>query len=469
MRYTVLCALARAAAILGFLAPNAHAETIDVYLRAEMAARQIPGLAVAVVRGDHIEKTAVFGFSDVENAVRISDASIFAIASLDKELTSAGVLKAEQRGKLLIDDPVSKYVPLPFRGITIRQLLSHTSGLPDSLAELDSGRRFTSYSTDQLLDSARRLTPTAPPGSRLIYSDVGLFLAQNVTERATGEPWWTFMRREVFEPAGMRSVVSMNPQTLIAGRVGAYTLNSDGQLMRDTRLEIDYGPLYNDLGMTIGDFARWIIALDGRQPLTSQMVAALTTPTVLADGTPAAEVYSWTRYGLGLGVDDILGERVVMHAGHSGVGFVKLLDRGIAVIVFTNLENPAGSDPVGLALGVAGMLEGRVALRALKAARAPDEEVATKLRSDYERLASGTPDLMRYAPLVRSTLWAGTEDFAGRIRRLGMLKSFEFLREQRLDEDRAYWFRATYAHADFYVRFSIDSQGLISRLGWWHL
>jgi len=305
MRHTVCCALACGTAILGFLTPSVHADTIDVYLRTEMAARKIPGLAVAVVRADRIEKMATFGFADVENAARVSDSSIFAIASLDKELTAAGVLKAEQHGKLLIDDPVSKYVPLPFRGITIRQLLSHTSGLPDSLAELNSGRRFTSYSTEQLLDSTRRLAPAAPPGSRLIYSDVGMFLAQNVTERATGEPWWTFMRREVFEPAGMRSVVSMNPQALIAGRVAAYTLNRDGQLTRDTRLEIDYGPLYNDLGMTIGDFARWIIALDGKHPLTSQMVAALTTPTVLADGTPAAEVYSWTRYGLGLGVDDI--------------------------------------------------------------------------------------------------------------------------------------------------------------------
>jgi len=87
------------------------------------------------------------------------------------------VLKAEERGKLKLDDPVSRYLPLPFRGITIRQLLSHTSGLPDSLAELDSGRRYTSYSTDQLLERIRGLHP-APPGSGFIYSDDGMFLAQ---------------------------------------------------------------------------------------------------------------------------------------------------------------------------------------------------------------------------------------------------------------------------------------------------
>jgi CubicO group peptidase (beta-lactamase class C family) len=134
MKRLVWRALACGAAILGYPGAFAHADAIDDYLRAEMAARRIPGLAVAVVRGGRIEKLASFGFADLENGVRVSDSSVFAIASLDKELTAAGVLQAGERGKLKLDEPVSKYLPLPFPGITIRQLLNHTSGLPDSLA-----------------------------------------------------------------------------------------------------------------------------------------------------------------------------------------------------------------------------------------------------------------------------------------------------------------------------------------------
>ncbi len=467
MRYMFWRAVAGGIATLGIVAPSAHADAIDDYLRTEMAARKIPGLAVAVVRADHIEKMAVYGFADIENGAPVSDASIFGIASLDKELTSAGVLKAEERGRLRLDEPVTKYLALPFPGITIRQLLSHTAGLADSLAELDAGRRWTTYTTEQLLEAIH--PPIEPPGSRFIYSDDGMLLAQSVTERATGEPWWTFMRREVFEPAGMHSVVSMRPQALIPGRVSAYTLSADGQLQRDIRLEVDYGPIYCDLGMTVADFARWIMALDGRPPFTPKTVAAQTTPSVLADGTPVAEVFSWTRYGLGIGLEDILGERVITHSGHSGVGFVKLPERGLGVVVFTNLANSAGSDPVGLALGVAGMLEGRVALRDLPRARAPDGELAARLQRDYELLAAGTPDLSRYAGGIRATVWANADDFAGRIHHLGALKSFEFLREQRLDGERSFWFRARYADATFYVRYSLDSEGLIGRLGWWHL
>jgi CubicO group peptidase (beta-lactamase class C family) len=293
-----------------------------------------------------------------------------------------------------------------------------------------------------------------------MYSDDGMFLSQYATERAVGEPWWKFMRREVFDPAGMKSVVSMNPQALIPGRVSPYKLSADGQLIRDIRLDFDFGPLYTDLGMTIADFARWTMALDGKGPLT---------PQIVADGTPFAEVFSWTRYGLGIGIEDILGERVVTHSGHSGVGFVKLPERSLAVIVFTNLANSAGSDPVGLALGVAGMLEGRVALRGLQATRPPDAELAAKLQRDYGLLAAGSPDLTRYAGGMRGTVRVSAEDFAGRIHNLGALKAFEYLREQQLDGERAFWFRARYADATYYVRYSIDSQGLITRLGWWHL
>ena len=168
MRHMIGRALAGGLAILGMLAPGAHADAIDDYLRAEMTARKIPGLAVAVVRADRIEKLAAYGFADIENGALISDSSIFGIASLDKELTSAGVLKAEERGKLRLDEPVSKYLALPFGGFTIRQLLSHTSGLTDSLAELDAGRRWTWYTTEQLLEAMH--PPIEPPGSRFLRS-----------------------------------------------------------------------------------------------------------------------------------------------------------------------------------------------------------------------------------------------------------------------------------------------------------
>ena len=182
-------------AFVGGAAPAA-ADAIDDYLAREMKARKIPGLAFAVARDGAVTRTGALGLAHVETGSPVTADSVFAIASLDKQITAAGLLKAAELGKLAIDDPVSKWVEIDLPGATLRHLLSHLSGLPDdTLSSLD-GRYFTDYTTEQLLAHARTLTPVAPPATQFLYSDTGLFLAQLATEKATGEPWWQFLRRE---------------------------------------------------------------------------------------------------------------------------------------------------------------------------------------------------------------------------------------------------------------------------------
>jgi CubicO group peptidase (beta-lactamase class C family) len=465
MQRSGILAGALALALLPGGARPARADAIDDYLRAEMAARTVPGLALAVARDGAVVRVGGYGLAHVELGAPVTDGAIFAIASLDKQLTAAGVLAAAERGRLGLDDPLAKWVDVPFAGVTLRQLLAHTSGLPDQVAGGFEGRAFTDYTTDQLLATVAGLAPVAPPGHRFLYSDAGLFLAQLATEKAVGEPWWDFMRRELFAPAGMTSVRSMAPGDLIPGRVSAYTLDGAGALVRDRRLDTDYGPLYSDVGMTVADFARWLAALDLGRPLAAASVAAMTTPVVLADGSPGGELFQWSRYGLGVGLDDFRGEPVVLHSGHSGVGFVRFPARRLAVVVFTNLEHPAGSDPVGLALGVAGLLEPALALPA----PAPPPPATARLEAEYRRLLAGAPALDGYAPRLREVAWAGAGGLAGRAPRLGALERFEFLEAREVDGEPSLLYRATHARGRILLRFSLDGSGAISRLVWWHL
>lgn len=445
---------------------TARPDAIDDYLAAERTARAIPGLALAVARDGELARVSSYGLAHVELGAPVGADAVFAIASLDKQLTAAGVLAAAQLGRLGLDDPIERWAEVSLPGVTLRHLLSHTAGLPDQVAGGFEGRGFTDYTTAQLLATVAGLAPLAPPGHRFLYSDAGIFLAQLATERAVGEPWWDFMRRELFAPAGMTSVRSMAPGDLIAGRVSAYTLDAAGALVRDRRLDQDFGPLYTDLGMTVADFGRWLAALDRGRPLAAASVAAMATPARLADGGFAGELFQWSRYGLGVGLDDFLGEPVVLHSGHSGVGFVRFPARRLAVAVFTNLEHPAGSDPVGLALGVAGLLEPALALP--QSAAPPPAELAG-LESVYRQLLAGAPDLARYAPAYRETAWAGAGGLAGRAPRLGELVRFEFLGERPLDGERALLCRATHARGRVFVRFSLDRAGLVARAVWWHV
>ncbi len=454
---------------LGFaLAASSRADGIDDYLRREMELRKIPGLALAVARDGQIERVSAYGFANVETDSPVTADSIFAIASLDKQITSAGVLRAAELGKLALEDPVSKWVDVPFEGVTLRHLLSHTSGLPDEVAGSFEGRFFTDYTSDQLLATVARLVPLAPPGHRFSYSDAGLFLAQLATEKATGEPWWDFMRREIFAPAGLSTPLSMRPGALIPHRVSAYTLDGDGNLVRDRRLDQDFGPLYSDLGMTAADFARFLAAQDLARPLSEGSVARLTTPTRLADGGAAGEIFQWSRYGLGVGLDSFQGEPVTLHSGHSGVGFARFPARRLSIVVFTNLEHPTGSDPVGLALGVAGLLEPGLAVANLPARPAPAATLAPE-RATYEAFLSGHPDLSAFVPRLEVAVWEGAGGLAGRAPRLGPLTGFELASETAVDGRPTRLFRARHERGTIYWRVTRDEEGKIERLVWWHI
>lgn len=452
----------------------ARADAVDDYLQHELTTRRIPGLALAVVRHGRIDRVSTYGIANLETDTPVTPDSVFAIASLDKGITATGILIASQQGKLALADPITKYVHLPFPGVSLAMLLSHTSGLVDmdqAVAETYGTKLFQHYSTDELLAAVRTAAPSAPaaPGEQYYYSDAGLFLAQLAIEHATGRPFLDWMQDSLFRPAGMLKVVALDPHAIVPHRVSAYTFDATQRLIRDDRTDVDYGPMYNDLGMTVADFARWLIVLDGHGLLSSASVKTLWTPATLADGSLAREVYSFSGYGLGFGLDDVLGQRVILHTGHSGVAYVKFPALDLAVVVFTNLEHPMGSDPAGLALGVAGLLEPALALRTISAPRSGAPPGAYHLRRVYESFLACEPDLSDYAPQLRATMWRNRDTFHDRLPRLGSLLSWTFLRQSLVDGEQAYLFRAAHAQGEIYARFSLDSQGKISRLVWWHL
>ena len=239
----------------------------EAYIKAEMQNRSIPGLAVAVVRDGSIVASQTYGFANLELNVPVTQDTIFPIASLDKQLTASGVMLLVQDGKIRLDDEISPYFtdpPASWKSIRVRHLLSHASGLPDVVNEEVGGRPFISYSTDQLLANVKRQALLFPPGTGYFYSDAGLFLSQLITEKASGIPWWQFATALSFAPAGMTAIAYMDPAAIIKNRVAGHELTTSGELISNRRNAINLGPLYNDVGATIGDFARWAAALEDR-------------------------------------------------------------------------------------------------------------------------------------------------------------------------------------------------------------
>lgn len=446
-------------------APDAAA--IAAYLRAEMAARSIPGLAWAAVDGGEVLAEGHLGLASIELAAPVGEGSIFPIASLDKGITAAGVVALAERGRLALDDPLSRWVPGDWGGITLRHLLAHMSGLPDSVAPPYGGRLLTDYSDEELLAHVRSLPLLAPPGERYVYSDANFYLAQLATAAAAGEPWRDFVRRELFAAAGMTSVAHLDPRAVVPGRVADYSLDSEGRPARARRLEVDFGPHYNDLGMTARDFARWLVALGGERPLSRASRDAMWTPVHLADARPNDESWQWRRYGLGFGLDEWGGRRVVTHSGSSGAGFVYLPEERRGVIVLTNLSHTSGSDPIGLAWGVIGRLWPELALPEQERAD-PDPALTAALRAEYERQLAGGPDLERWAARSRLGGWEGAGTLAGRGRRLGELRAVRFAGEERVAGEARRFLLAEHARGRMLLRFALDGEGRIVALTWLH-
>ena len=257
------------------------------------------------------------------------------------------------------------------------------------------------------------------------------------------------------------------PALLVPDRVSAYTLDGDGELRRDRRMDIDYGPLYSDLGMTVADFARWLATLDRGRPLTAASVAAMTAPRRLADGG-----FGWRA----VPVEPLRAGRRARRrfsASRSSstpatAASASCASRGrkLAVAVFTNLEHPAGSDPVGLALGVAGRLEPALASPRGGRYRRRPRSPSSRPRTTSPRRFAGARALRRAAA---EAAWEGAAGLAGRAPRLGEARAPTSSASARSKASGRSWRGPSTSAARSTCVPRSTRRAKIARLVWWHV
>lgn len=444
--------------------PAAAPDALDRYVRDEMQARGIPGLALAVVQRGEVAALRCYGLANVETGTPVWPETKFAIASLDKQLTAAMVLLLERDRKLSLDDPIGVHLldaPSTWSAIRVRHLLTHTSGMPDDWVETQDGRGFVDYTTEQLYRHARTRPLLFAPGSGWSYSDQGYFLLCLIVERAGGVPYAQALRQRILAPLGMDGVVVAAPDAIVPQRAAGYLLQ-DGQLRNNRRL-VDYG-LWNDLAATVGDFVKWDRALRDGALLTRDELARAWTPARLDGGEVAHAADDLAGYGFGWMVDTFRGRRVVQHSGFTGVFFLRLLDDDLSVVVFTNLERPSGSAPRGLALGVAGLFAPTAPWANLPPkpdAVAP--EVAALLRDELARWQKGEHAPARYAPDGAARGREIAEAMRTDLGRMGAITDVTVLDAERTDEGQLVYLRAECERGTLFVRVQCDAGGRILR------
>lgn len=332
-------------------------DTLDRYIQRQMRERRIPGLALAITRNGEILAERGYGLASVENNVPVTPDTRFALASITKQFTTAGVMMLVQEGRIDLDASITRYLPdapANWEPVTVRHLMTHTSGLPP-IGEGFSGDTGGIYNriwttAEEEYAAARADTLHTRPGERYAYSDVGFFLLGMITQHVSGMPWRQFMRERFFEPLGME-------ETYILDNIGIHPNVARGYTLRGGALAHLHRPwefaLPSHFGIfsTVGDLAKWDAALYSHRLLTEASRREMWTPVRLNDGTTYP-------YGFGWQVERPGGHLLLRHTGITGTEIVRLPEDTLAVIVLTNLGRGFGGEANswGIAREVAGML-----------------------------------------------------------------------------------------------------------------
>jgi len=329
--------------------------TVDEFVNAELRAQHIPGVALAVVRDGKIVKAAGYGMANVELSVPTKPESIFQTGSVGKQFTATAVMMLVEEGKVGLDDKVSRYFPdspPAWKDITVRHLLTHTSGISDYTEEKTGGviNLRADYTEEELVKKIAALPLDFQPGEKWSYSNSGFLLLGVLIHHVTGEFYGDFLQHRVFQPLQMASTRIISEADIVPNRCAGYRLHK-GELKNQEWVSPSLnttadGALYTN----ILDLAKWDAALYTEKLLKKSSFDQIWTPVKLNSG----KTYP---YGFGWSIADVNGHRLFHHGG-AWQGFTmhisRYVDDQLTIIVMTNLDS-GHSDPGKIAQGVAAL------------------------------------------------------------------------------------------------------------------
>ena len=318
------------------LAP-AVARRIDADVQQVMQRFQVPGAAIAVTVDGNPIYTSAYGLRDRERALPVRTDTPFEIGSITKQFTAAAIVQLQEAGKLQLDDPLSRYLPhAPHASeLTLRQLLTHTSGLRDYFdgpeAEVDDlATRPIDF--DHLIARIADKPLDFPPGTRWSYSNTGYALLGKVIETVSGERYRDYLQRHMLAPLGMVHTFTLADSDRLAGMAVGYR-HEQGVLRRSPYFHPDWSGAAGFLVSTLDDLARWDAGLRGGKVVSAAGYAQMKTAFATADGKPVG-------YGLGLFVDEVYGQARIGHTGGSQ-GYTTadeyFPELGLRILAFSNL------------------------------------------------------------------------------------------------------------------------------------
>ena len=300
---------------------------------------------------DGIAARGAIGFRDTAGTLPMREDSIFDIGSVSKQFTAAAIMLLRREGLLALDDEITKFFPeLPFRGITIRHLLTHTSGLPDCFAWIirtaKAERRIPDNGVVLRFLTEAGLAPDFAPGERWEYSNTGYALLAEIAAKVSGVPFAEFLQKKLFEPAGMRSTSlchrirdGLAIENLACGMSfeNGVWVRAEDSAWKDLTVSLDGSEGDGFVKSNIFDLFAWDRALRAEKLLTKEEQELMYTPVRLNNGEIGGG-----GYGFGWLVVDQpgLGRLVLHNGGLPGyrAWYVRFLDLDLALVALCSRD-----------------------------------------------------------------------------------------------------------------------------------
>ncbi len=388
---------------------------LDERISSALSASGAPSVSVAVFQNGDIVYAKAFGKANIAEDRPADVSTRYAIGSVSKQFTAAALLLLAERGKVSLDDKVAKYFPdlTQAREVTIRELLSHTSGYEDYAPQDYIIPDWTRPTTPgAIMDQWAKKPLNFTPGTRWQYSNTNYVIAAQIFEKVTGQPLLAFLREKIFQPLEMTTPGDISEHQ--PGDASAYTRYALGPPRPVAREGPGWMSGAGELAMTPSDLVRWDIAFLQKKILSARSYDEFTREVKLKDGKE-------THYALGLSLGDLNGTPMISHTGEVS-GFLAsnavFPGKGVAVVVCSNEDG----------ISLIGPLSRQIAELALGGA--PEKELV-QVRGILEGLREGHIDRAIFTPDANAYFNdVALKDYAASLAPLGKLQDITRTNEQ---------------------------------------
>ncbi|MDR3445465.1 MULTISPECIES: serine hydrolase domain-containing protein [unclassified Dyella] len=410
---------------------SALAKRIDSDAQTVLQRTDTPGATIAIYRDGKPLYVHAYGLSDRERKTPATTSTYYEIGSITKQFTAAAILQLQEAGKLDINAKLATYLPdAPHaKEVTLKQLLSHTSGMPEYLDGPDVEQWAVKPATfDQIMARIKDKPLDFQPGSRWSYSNSGYALLGRVIELTSHESYLHYVKTHLLVPAGMTHTYTVDDESRLSGMAKGYR-HANGKLEPAPTIHATVGWAAGVLVSTVDDLERWNVALRGGKIIRPADYTLMATP-----------VEGSNDYGLGLFIDTLDDQPRIGHTGGS-FGFTTsnqyFPKQGIQVIAFTNVgDNPEPGQMLVTATFEA--LYPDIAAAARKPAAGEDAATTAAARKAFAQMQKGNEDASMFGDKLKAKMAAGLSGrLAKQLSPFGEPSSFIF-KGRRQDKDKTW-------------------------------